>query len=405
MERDGNWRLKAMLAAALPEHPLTSDDVGEALLYMERNPEVKEYHLSKRDDFDTSAPEQFRARTLSAMPERQIRPLSYGDGEFAEPSEARELADSGSFNERDLEEGVSVDEYAGRMLVSGTTQNKDVLWREQLLDTVIQGAEEVQFARDATNFVEVDTKKGDHPVRGDDVFAPKTAEGAGIEFDELDWSKQSWDTEKRGLGAYITEEMIDHALVDLIEENIRHLGRAVENSFNRITINELVDNANESVSFATSATDGIQNSNLSYVMQGRDAVVKDNWPEPDSMIMHNKFELGFIIEDRNNVNFANRAGSGDYIRDAALPSIANITNMYTVPDSVYNGSNTYDWSGTSSDRGAVTFVSDLMFTYMYRDLETKDFDDPIRDLEGANVRAQYDAALGQADSACRIEET
>lgn len=407
IEREGNWRLKALLAAALPEHQLSPEDVGEAMLYLERNPEVKQYHLAKRDDYEPEAPEPLRARTLAAMPDRQIRPLSYDEGEYNEVAHARELAGSTdtSWDEADLRRGVSLDEYMGRTLVSGTTAEKDVLWREQLLDAVIQGAEEVQFAREATNFVEVDTRKGDHPVRGDDVFAPKVAEGAGIEFDELDWSQQSWDTEKRGLGAYITEELIDHALVDLIEQNIRHLGRAVENSFNRITINELVDNANESVSFTTSATDGIQNTNLSYVFQARDAVVKDNWPEPDSMIMHNKFELGFIVEDRNNVNFANRADTGDYIREAALPSVANITDMFTVPDSVYNGSNTYDWSGTSNDRGAVTYVSDLMFTYMYRDLETKDFEDPIRDLEGANVRAQYDAALGQDDAACRIEES
>lgn len=407
MERDGSWRMKAMLAAALPEHELTSEAVGQALLHMERNPETKEYHLAKRDDYDPEQPAGHRARTLSAMPERRIRPLSYPESEYNEVAQARELADrsENGWDERDLQRGVSIDEYAGRMLVSGSTQNKDILWREQLLDVVVQGAEEVQFARDAVNFVEVDTKKGDHPVRGDDVFAPAVAAGAEIETNELDWSQNSWDTEKRALGAMITEELVDHALVDLIEENIRHLGRAVENSLNRIVINELIDNANQDSAVTTAATDGIQNANLSYLFDARENIVSQNFPEPDSMIMHPKYELGHIVEDRNNINYVNRAGDDDYIRDAALPPVANVTELFTVPGSVYNGSNTYDWSGSSNDIGGVTFVADLMFAYLYRDLETKEFDDPIRDLEGANVRAQYDATLGQGDAASTISES
>lgn len=410
IERDGNWRFKAMLAAELPEHPLTHEQVGEAFLYLERNPEVKRYHLSKRSDFDPDAPEGLRHKTLAADPNRRIRPLAegYDDAGYNEPTYARELAeDTTNWDTKTLKEGVSTDEYIGRLLTSTTAQEKDVLWREQLLDVVVQGAEEVQFIRDATNFVEVQTQQGDHPVRGDDVFAPLTSEGGGIEFDELDWSQANWNTEKRGLGAYITEELVDHALVDIIEENIRYLGRAVENSFNRIGLNELVDNANENVTFSTTATNNVQNTDPTFVFEARDAIVKDSWPEPDSIVMHNKFHLGFSTSSNNNLMFANRAGTQEYLQNATLPPVAGlpVANQYVAPDSVYNGGNTYDWSGSSGDRGAVVYVEDLMFTYMYRDLETKDFDDPIRDLEGANVRAQYDAALGQTDAACRIEET
>lgn len=403
MERPGNWELKAMLAAEIPEHPLSHEEVGEAMLYFSHNAEEKSHHLSKRDETDP-----YRQLDEKGI-DRKIRPLAHG-GDFAEESYARELAkDSDTpYDERQLKRtGVSSTDYVGRTLVDGTTSQKDILWREQLLDTVVRGAEEVQWARDAINMVDVQTTKGDHPVRGDDEFADKVAQGASIPFDELDWSQQSWDTEKRGRGAFITEELVEDALVDVIEENLRHIGRSVENGFNRIVTNEIIDNPGNDNSVGSSATDGIQNANMSYLFEAIRLVTSSNFPNPDSMVMHPKFEAGFSVSDHDNLNYANRAGSDAYVRTGALPDTGAISsgNMYVVPGSVYNGSNTYDWSGTTDDIGAVVYSRDFMYGYMYRDLETKDFDDPIRDLEGANVRAQYDASLAQTNSAAQITST
>lgn len=391
MERPGNWRMKALLAAALPEAPWTTEEIGEAWYALAEQPEVKQHHLSKAPESKPSAP-----------PEVKIRPLAYGD-DFAEPEHARQLAKTDSvIKERELESGIDFDKYAGRMLISESVSEKDVLWREQLLDTVVMGAEEAKVARDASTVVEVNTKKGDHPVRADEIFAKNVAEGAGIPFDEVDWSQQSWDAEKFGLGAYVTEELIDHALVDVIDQNLRWLGAAVENSLNRVFMNELVDNPDSGNDHSVNPSNTPAELDFVDIFSARNNIIGQNFPAPDMAVVHDEAELGIFANSNNNALFANRLGDTSARSNAAIPAVAGINDWFVVPDGPYDSSsNTWGYAA-NSEIGAVVYNRDFMYTYMYRDLETKDFDDPIRDLEGANVRAQFDAGIAQDSAFARI---
>lgn len=396
MEQPGNWRLKALLAAELPESKYTHEEVGRALFDLSRSPDEKKYHLSKRGDGS-----EFLA-------ERKYRPLSYDEGEFQEPTHARELAKSDrKLSESDLEEGIDLDRYMGRMLINETTSEKDVLWREQLLDSVVMGAEEAKVARDLATVIEVNTRQGDHPVRADEIFAQKVARGAGIEFDEIDWSQQTWDVEKYGLGAYVTEELIDHAIVDIIDQNIRWLGAAVENSINRVWLNDLVDNADSTNDVETNAgTSAPFGTDLTALLEARNNVVAGNWPAPDTMVMHDEFQLGLISGNNTDIlKKSNEAGAFDAkddINNEFPAGLFGLDDAAVVPDGPYNGSNTWGYAA-DGEFGAVLYPQEFDYVYVYRDLETKDFDDPIRDLEGANVRAQFDAGLGQSSAVARIK--
>jgi len=51
------------------------------------------------------------------------------------------------------------------------------------------------------------------------------------------------------------------------------------------------------------------------------------------------------------------------------------------------------------------YQRDMMGLYMYRDIEIKDYEDPIRDLQGVNARAQVDAQWNQPSAGARLEHS
>lgn len=401
MERPGNWRFKALLASALPEAPWSAEEMGRALVSVAQDPETKQHHLSKR-----------KAGAYTHPPRQRIRPLGYADkthstgrktaAEYKEPSYARELSD---YNETQLRQGVDLDEYMGRMLVNESFTEKDVLWREQLLDTIVAGAEEAKVARDVANVVEVNTRRGDHPVRADEIFAPEIAEGGTIPFDEVDWSQQSWNADKFGLGAYVTDTLVDHALVDIIDQNIRWLGAAVENAMNRRFMNTLVDNPDSNNDVSVGAGNSFPfGFDLDPVVHARDTILNQKYGNADTIVMHPEFHTGLTMGNNdNNLIFDNRAGEWSMADGRTYPNgLFGISEGAMVPDGPYNSSSNTWGFAADGEFGAVMYPQEFMYLYLYRDLESKDFEDPIRDIEGANVRAWFDAGLGQKSAFSRL---
>lgn len=395
MERPGNWRFKALLAAEHPESPFSKNEIGDAMRTLAQSPETKEYHLAKRPKSSYTRPAQMRFRPAS------FRNREYSTGRnSSQPYRELEWAED-NLKERELEEGIDVDEYIGRALTDSSPSNKDILWREQLLDTIVAGAEENKVARDASFVVDVDTKKGDHPVREGELFAPSVAEGAEIPTDEIDWTQQSWSAKKHALGAEVTDELMRQSLIDVMELNIRNLGAAVENAINRDYINELVDNADSNNDNETNPSG--REVSLDDLNRLQTNVEENAFTVPNQLTIHPKAKQGLLTqEDNNNLTFVNRAGTDDAISNRNIPDLLGFDDAHVLRSNVYNGSNTWDWSA-DGEFGAVTYPREQMFLYMYRDLETKDFEDPIRDLEGANVRAWFDAKVGQSSAFARLK--
>lgn len=394
MEREGNWRFKALLAAEHPESPYRQEDIGKALLSLAENPETKQRHLAKRPD---SAWTQPAVRTLRVA-DFETQEYSTGPSSSApykEPEYAREL-----LGDSKVEQYLDLDQYMGRMLVDEQTSEKDILWREQLLDTIVAGAEENKVARDASFVVDVDTKKGDHPIREDELFAPQIAEGAEIPTDEIDWTQQSWSAQKHGLGARVTDELMRQSLIDVMELNIRNLGAAMENALNRDYINEVVDNADSGNDHEVNPSN--REVDVDDINRLMTEVEEQALGPSDTLVIHPKAKQGLLTqESNNNLVFVNRSDSRDVLYGRNIPEILDLDTAVSLRSNVYTGSNTWDWTATG-EFGAVAYVRQQMFTYLYRDLETKDFSDPIRDLEGANVRGWWDTKVGNSSAFARM---
>lgn len=366
-QEEGNWRLKGLLLAAFEG----SDAVGEAWPTNDR-------YLSEAQ----------KANPHTRMEGNTVVPGRRGGKE-------RALARS-EFSDRELDSEVHRDKYVKRMLLGESESELDTLWREELLDTVIMGAQPRQIARDAATVINVDSRRGDIPRGSAHVYAGSVAEGAEIPTDEESFDTVPYRCDKFGQGFAVTDELVDMAQPDVIERNIRFTGASVENAINREWLTSVVDEANNTadvdVAGGNSLDVGAINGAISEV-EARDFTV-------DSMVMHPEFK-GELFNDSNLV-YANRSGSDSVLRNREWNQILGV-EMFTASDSTYDPDGANGWGfAADGERGAVVFQSEMSGLIVYRDIETKDFEDPLRDLVGGNARAYVDAQMLQPDAAAYV---
>lgn len=376
-----NWRL-AGLYLAHPDVPsgFTERDVSKA--WPVHKSDYRQLGATQRND------------PLGA-PEKQYS-LSEESEEYRRLSDAANQAgdwDDGPFGNKIIHSDRAIKRA---LAFEDSIANLDVLFREELEDTVIQGARKNQIARDAANVMSVDRAKGDHIRAPDDQFAPLVAEGSAIPDDAGEHTTVSWDAVKFGQGAAATDELIQQGQVDVIARNVEWLGRAAENRINRIWLNELVDNAGETVDASTEDNRGVAAINEAIHQ------VSLNDFEANTAAMHPTFTKTLFDTAEANaiIPRANEFGDDEGIRDRVAFPLLGLEG-FRGSNGVYEGSNTWDYSA-AGNTGAVVYDRDVANLYMYRDIEVKEYDDPIRDLQAVNVRGQVDCTLGQTGAAAVI---
>jgi hypothetical protein len=285
------------------------------------------------------------------------------------------------------------------LFAASTSEEVDTLFRDQLADVVAEGAQRRQVARDGAFVFMADSNKGDVTVADDRQYTYNsskggTGEGGIIERDREGYSTVAWDCKKVDAAAEVTDEMVRHAQVDLIERQITHVGETVENNINRVWINELIDNANQSHTASASDERGIENLNRSVEQ------IDDNDFEADTFASGSAFR-GELFEDSNLVQ-VNQSGRDAELRDRELDRVMGIEHLPASQAAYDRGSETFGYSSTG-DVGAVVYQRNHIWLVMEHDTEIKDYDDPIRDLQGVNARAWVDATFAQTDAACQVK--
>lgn len=373
-KRDGNWRLKGLLLAAFEDE----EAVAEAW---------------PRDDRHLSLEHKQSEYRCMHNPEEGLRnvvvPEDRGRNEM---SHARE-----EFSKKELSSEVPRDKYIRRMLLRGANEELDTLWREELLTTVIEGATVKEIARDGATVIDVDSKKGDYPRGSKAGYASKLSEGGSIDDGMEDYDTVAFSCSKYGQGFSVSDEMIDHARINAIERQIRFTGKAIENALNRRYLNQVVDNTGSTVD-SDQATPTY--TEVEAVNQAVADVEGDDFPEPDTTVMHPNYKAAYFNEA--NIAQAQQAGSDDVLRRRTFDPIFG-TQVLTASSGAYNSSsNAWAWS-SNDDIGATAVNSDFVGIFMYQDISTKDFEDPIRDIRGGNARAWFDVQLLQADAHANIK--
>ena len=276
-------------------------------------------------------------------------------------------------------------------------ENLDTLFRKEIFDTIIEGARKAEVARDAATVFPVDRSRGDHPRGQDTRFAPLIAEGGAIPDDAEQPDTVEWEAVKFGSGARATEELIDQANVSVIERQIMWLGHQCEMRINRILLNELIDNADTDNDVDSS---GESNRALASVNEAIHQV-ELNDEQPDSIVVHPTYHKTLFDEGESTVTlFAQQFGDDEPVRDRLVFPILGLQG-FRMSTGVYEGDETWNYTGTD-ETGAVVYDSERVGLYIYRDIEQKEYDDPVRDLEGVNARAQVDAVWHKEDAGARI---
>jgi hypothetical protein len=369
---DGNWRFKGLLLAAFED----AETVGKVWPTDDRM--LAEEHKQSPYRAMDSPDEGFR--NVVVPEDRDGHELSHARDEF-----------------RDLSDAVPRDEFVKRMLLRGEVEELDTLWREELLSTVIEGAQKKEVARQAATIINVDSKKGDYP-RGEGAgFAQELSSGGAIEDEMEDYDTVPYDCTKYGAGFSVTDEMVDHAQIEAIERQVRFSGKRIENSLNRRYANQLVDGAGNNVDTdqATPTYTEVQGINHAVgAIEGAD------FPMPDVTVAHPDYKSAYF--DEANIAQAQQAGTDDVLRNRVYDPIFG-TQMLTASSGIYDaGNETWEWD-SDGDYGAVVSNSDFVGIFMYQDISTKDFEDPIRDLQGGNARAWFDVQVLQPNAHATLE--
>lgn len=378
---DANWRLASLYLA----HPEVPSGYSESEVAKAWPTHESDYRMLGVD-----------SRGGVSAPDKQYS-VTEESSEFRQLSEVTNKSDwdSGPFGEKIIHSDRAIKRA---LAFEDSIANLDVLFRQEIQETVIEGARQSQIARDAASVINVDRSKGDHPRGPDDAFAPSVAEGAAIPDDAGENQVVSWDTEKHGQGARATEELLNQALVDVIARNIEHLGRACENAINRIWLTELVDNAGETVD--TSLED---NRGIAAINEAIHRVELNNY-QPDTVAQHPTMTKTLFDTAENNalIPFANQSGNTEGLRDRVAFPLLGLEGFRGSGDTYDpDGANTWDYTA-AGETGGIVYDRGVCNLYMFRDVEVKEYDDPVRDLEGVNARVEADCVLGQPDAAAKL---
>jgi len=376
----GNWRFKGLLLAALPGSPVSQEDVAKAW-----PTKPSEYRFLQANPRYGDPRDEAKRTTVVEEGTDEYHMLSDFAGDELEE------------HDHELHE-AHVDKSIQHLLFgAATVEEVDTLFRNQIADVVAEGAQRRQMARDASFNFSADTNEGTVTVADDRAYAYEDGSGGiaegGIIGDEREgYSTVSWDCKKVGTGARITDEMVRHARVDIIERQVQWVGEVAENDMNRIWQNTLVDDV--TANFDTTGSDqGVP------AVNGAAAEVDKNDFQPDSLVSHP--DLRTALFDDSNLAYVNRSGQDTELRERETDRIMGLDHMPMNNAAYDSGTNT--WGYGADEYGGVAYQRDHVWLVIEQDIEIKDYEDPIRDLQGINSRAWVDAVVAQPSAGATIQ--
>ena len=296
----------------------------------------------------------------------------------------------------------TADRYQARQLLLTEGIEATSIIQEQVLRTVIAGAEKFQVIRDA-GVAWYNTKSNALRVplgeakRNADIIA----EGAEIKSRTQDYDHRDFSIVKYGVKPDITFEMVEDGLVEVVAEEIFYAGAAVENRLNYDALTALATNAGRTTTTGSCGTDGTA---LSVLREAKKLVKGTRTTgafTADTIIMTGDFEEDLLLN--NNLAYASYAGGSEAIRSGTLP--ARLMGMkWMVTD---NGSATVDgtnpWEyGSSADVGAIVMEAKRgCGVAMRRDRTVKKFEDITRELQTITVTMRADVNYLHANAVAK----
>lgn len=407
----GNARLKGLFLAGLPNSGAREEDVAECW----PGKKERETHL----EVARNKPESNRMMTAAATQQYSPGHVDEDPKSRPEAGVARTLARDEFSEDEDVhaflsgDKSMDLDTYIQRALLNDSPTELDTLFRKELVDTMVMGAQPRKIFRDAANVRRVNREKGDLPRESDEPYAPIIGHNDEIRTGQQGFDTVSFNCDKIATGFEISDSLMNQSEPDAFASLAEGIGAAVENTLNRVALVTLIENADNGNDVDAAIGDSDEISAVQALNAGYTNVDTNEYAEPNTVVNHPEFEKA--IFDDTNVVYANRSGETQPVQERQMGSVMGLTR-WKASDSTYNGagsasygqqlstSNTWGYDA-DGEFGAVVFPSRLFNVVIWDefDMTTKSYEDPIRDLEGQNVRTWMDAVYGQQGAAGRIK--
>jgi len=289
-----------------------------------------------------------------------------------------------------------IDAYKALLQSENTAITDSTLVQEEVYKTISEGAEPFKCMREVCPITGAETYQT-RVLKGETgTYADEVAEGGAIPIDTQSYTTITIPIKKYGTRPVITNELIDDALFDVVEMELRKAGSRMENALNRYVLNKML-NGDYKIATNTMSPAGTHIA-VSDIALAAKKVKKQNYM-PDILVTHPTAE-GYLLQD-SNLAYVAYAGTPSPLTMGIVPKLMGLT-PYTCT-ATDKADPTWDDTTAASDVTAMVFSkADFAMIRMKDDLTVENYDDPIHDLIGISCKMRFGAEVLRETAACSI---
>jgi hypothetical protein len=300
-------------------------------------------------------------------------------------------------------QGEDGKQYKARELLLSEAVETGTLIQTEIYRTVLEGSEPAKCFRNAVPVFKMNSNVMQINIGETGTYAPFVAEGSEIPINTQDYTARTWTSRKFGERPTITREMVEDALFNVVEMEIRKTGYRIENTLNQWMLQVLIENAGNEHDIAAAAgtVAGVKAVIAARQLNAADGFISDTIVYHPAMTnyLYADFVPGYTPAAQN------------YINTGTLPPVMGCrvfecgVELTSTSSPTKVSSAGYDWAPPTDGKigGLVYDSKSCGGIGMRHDIRVEECKDPIRDLIGMAVTMRAACQYGVANSICRIE--
>lgn len=287
-----------------------------------------------------------------------------------------------------------------RELLLSEALETSTLTQTEIYRTIIEGAEPFKCMRNAVPIFKMNSNVMQINLGETGSYAGFVAEGAEIPINNQDYTARTWTAKKLGERPVITNEMVNDALFNVIELEVRKTGARIENSLNQWMLQALMDNAGNEHDLAAAIS---TNGGVKAAIAARALLVADGFI-PDTIITNPAITpylfLDFVPGYNPVAQQITQSGTLPSVMGCKVFECGVSCSSTSAPTAATNA-----WGDkTDGNMGMLVFDSaNAGGIGMRQDTRVEQYSDPIRDLTGISVTMRAACQYGLANAIARVE--
>jgi HK97 family phage major capsid protein len=275
------------------------------------------------------------------------------------------------------------------LLSTGTGTEGSLLIPKKIFSTLIEEVEKALIPRsEAALFL----GPGDIPGSSIDInlvtanssAVRLVAEGTEIPLDNDEYTSFNVKPDKYGVTIRITREMMEDSQFNLLQQNIRKMGRRFADNENSLIISQALDNANTTVSGGAAIT-------ISDITEGQQALEDEDY-EATSYFIGTE-----VLNDLRNIDTfveANKVGNTDMIKKGFQGVIYGMNVMKVSPN-----------AGMTKTTSFITDKQHAYGLFVKREMTLENYDLEQFDMSAASITMRLRARHIRAKAIAKITTT